>query len=72
MPNYRFSHCWHNRRDSYPNGKGFNANKVEPPVWRFVSRACYGPALRILVAWRRKRQAKATKCNPAKTAGNLS
>jgi hypothetical protein len=35
-------------------------------------RACYGPAPRMLVACWRKRQAKATKCNPAKTVGSLS
>jgi hypothetical protein len=44
MPNYRFSHRWRNSRDAYPNGKGFNANKVEPPVWRYVSALLQDPS----------------------------
>jgi hypothetical protein len=44
MPNYRCSHGWHNGRDAYPNGKSFNANKVEPPVWRFVSAPLQDPS----------------------------
>jgi hypothetical protein len=35
-------------------------------------RACYEPTPRMPVACWRKRQAKATKCNPAKVAGSLS
>ena len=35
-------------------------------------RACYEPTPRIPVACWRKRQAKATKCSPAKVAGSLS
>jgi len=35
-------------------------------------RACYEPMLRMPAACRRKRQAKATKCSPAKVAGSLS
>ncbi len=37
-----------------------------------LPRACYGPTPRTAVAWRRKRQAKTTKCNPAKVVGSLS
>ena len=59
MPNYRFSHCWHNGRDAYPNGKGFNANKVEPPVWRFVSALLQDSSkvhvgFEALMDWKRK------------------
>jgi 2-keto-4-pentenoate hydratase len=36
------------------------------------TRACYEPALRMPAACWRKRQTKATKCNPAKVAGSLS
>jgi hypothetical protein len=41
---YRCSHRWHNGSDACPNGKGFNANKVEPPVWRFVSTLLQDPS----------------------------
>jgi len=37
-----------------------------------ATRACYEPALRMPAACWRKRQTKATKCNPAKVAGSLS
>jgi transposase len=44
--------------------------------WRLLPhefpRACYEPALRMPAACWRKRQTKATKCNPAKVAGSLS
>jgi site-specific DNA recombinase len=39
---YRCSHRWQNGRDACPN-KGFNVNKVEPPVWRFVSTLLQDP-----------------------------
>jgi hypothetical protein len=41
---YRCSHRWLNGSDACPNGKGFNANKVEPPVWRFVSTILQDPS----------------------------
>jgi hypothetical protein len=41
---YRCSHRWHNGSDACPNGKGFNANKVEAPVWRFVSTLLQDPS----------------------------
>jgi hypothetical protein len=41
---YRCSHRWHSGRDACPNGKGFNANKREPPVWRFVSTLLQNPS----------------------------
>ncbi len=44
MPSCRFSHGWHNGRDAYPNGKGFSANEVEPPVWRFLSALLQDPS----------------------------
>ena len=37
-----------------------------------LARACYEPTPSMPVACWRKRQAKATKCNPAKVAGSLS
>jgi hypothetical protein len=37
-----------------------------------LSRACYEPGLRMLAACWRKRQANATKCNPATVSGSLS
>jgi hypothetical protein len=37
-----------------------------------VPRACYEPVVRMPIACWRKRQAKTTKCNPAKVAGSLS
>jgi len=37
-----------------------------------VTRACYEPGLRIPTACWRKRQANATKCNPATVSGSLS
>jgi hypothetical protein len=40
--------------------------------WYVEPRACYEPALRMPAACWRKRQTKATKCNPAKVAGSLS
>jgi hypothetical protein len=36
------------------------------------ARACYEPVVRMAIARWRKRQAKTTKCNPAKVAGSLS
>jgi site-specific DNA recombinase len=52
----------------------YNRHKIEtvPGERQIKTRACYGPAPRMLVACLRKRQAKATKCNPAKTVGSLS
>jgi site-specific DNA recombinase len=41
---YRCSHRWHNGSDACPNLKDFNANKVEPPVWRFVSTLLQDPS----------------------------
>ena len=41
---YRCSHRWRSGSDACPNGKGFNANKVEPPVWRFVSTLLQDPS----------------------------
>ena len=49
------------------------AGIVEPLLEEAViSRACYGPVPRTAVACWRKRQANATKCNPAKVVGSLS
>jgi hypothetical protein len=36
------------------------------------ARACYELVVRMAIACWRKRQAKTTKCNPAKVAGSLS
>ena len=41
-------------------------------LFRGDARACYEPTPRMPVACWRKRQAKATKCNPANVAGSLS
>ena len=41
---YRCSHRWHNGSDACPNGKGFNVNKAEPPVWQFVSTLLQHPS----------------------------
>jgi len=41
---YRCSHRWRNGSDACPNGKGFNANKVELSVWRFVSTILQDPS----------------------------
>jgi hypothetical protein len=56
---YRFSHRWHNGSDACPNGKGYNAKKVEPPVWQFVSTLLQDPSkvragLEALIARERK------------------
>src|SRR5829696_914008 len=56
---YRFSHRWHNGSDACSNGKGYNAKKVEPPVWQFVSTLLQDPSkvragLEALIARERK------------------
>jgi hypothetical protein len=40
---YRCVHHWHNGRNACPNGKNLNVNKVEPPVWQFVSELLRDP-----------------------------
>jgi len=40
---YRCQHRWQNGIDACPN-KGFNANKLEPPVWQFVSTLLQDPS----------------------------
>jgi hypothetical protein len=34
---YRCVDRWHNGSDACPIGKNLNVNKIEPPVWQFVS-----------------------------------
>jgi site-specific DNA recombinase len=41
---YRCVHRWHNGKSACPNGKNFNVNTVEPPVWQFVSDLLKDPA----------------------------
>ena len=40
---YRCVHHWHNGRNACTNGKSLNVNKVEPPVWEFVSELLRDP-----------------------------
>ena len=49
-----------------------DASVVSWPEGKKKPSACYEPALRIPAACWRKRQANATKCNPATVSGSLS
>jgi hypothetical protein len=40
---YRCTYHWHNGSNACPNGKNLNVNKVEPPVWQFVSELLRDP-----------------------------
>jgi hypothetical protein len=51
---------------------GSDAASAMPLVHDHLSRACYELVVRMAIACWRKRQAKTTKCNPAKVAGSLS
>jgi len=56
---------------SHEGAEGFDQVILEALQVR-ETRACYEPTPRMPVACWRKRQAKATKCSPARVAGSLS
>jgi predicted site-specific integrase-resolvase len=51
---------------------GYSLGQQMEALREYTARVCYGPTPRTAVAWRRNRQANATKCNPAKVSGSLS